>query len=157
MLSLWPYKLTQNIRGSVRKKGEITEQPKLGRIIQLASICWPNRDWQIDEEVRRNMEKKYFAFVFLGADENCDPDKDRKVVETPSGGCITIPVHSYDQAVSVCRKLADENLFAIELCGGFGHIGTAKIVNAVQGKVPIGVVRFDIHPLLQGKGGDSAV
>jgi hypothetical protein len=57
--------------------------------------------------------------------------------------------------VEVCKKLAKEELFAIELCGGFGHLGTAKIVNAVEGKVPVGVVRFDIHPLLAGKGGDS--
>ena len=93
--------------------------------------------------------------MFLGADKNCDPDREKKTVETPTGGCITIPVHNYEQAVEVCKKLANENLFAIELCGGFGHVGTAKIVDAVEGKIPIGVVRFDIHPLLQGKGGDS--
>jgi hypothetical protein len=93
--------------------------------------------------------------VFLGGDKNCNPDKDRKVVETPTGGCITIPVHNYEQAVEVCKGLANENLFAIELCGGFGHVGTSEIVKAVEGKVPIGVVRFDIHPLLHGKGGDS--
>lgn len=116
-------------------------------------------DTEINTEVRdsENMvdKKRYFAFVFLGAAEDCDPEKEKKVVETPTGGCITIPVHNYEQAVDVCRKLAKEDLFAIELCGGFGHLGTAKIVEAVGGKVPVGVVRFDIHPLLGGKGGDA--
>jgi len=97
-------------------------------------------------------KKRYFAFVFLGGAEGCDPDKEKKVVETPTGGCVTIPVHDYDQAIEVCKKLDKEDLFAIELCGGFGHLGTARIVDAVGGKVPVGVVRFDIHPLLGGKG-----
>jgi len=99
--------------------------------------------------------KKYFAFVFLGADKNSDPAKERKVIETENGGCIAIPVQNYEQAVDVCRKLANENLFAIELCGGFGHLGTARIVSAVEGRVPIGVVRFDLHPLFPEKGGDA--
>jgi len=107
-------------------------------------------------ELRMAKRKRYFAFVFLGAAEGCDPDKEKKIVETPTGGCITVPVHDYEQAVEVCKKLAEKDLFAIELCGGFGHLGTARIVEAVEGKVPIGVVRFDIHPLLAGKSGDSA-
>jgi hypothetical protein len=49
----------------------------------------------------------------------------------------------------------DEGIQAIELCGGFGNVGTAKIVEAVGGKVPVGVVRFDVHPGLGGKSGDA--
>lgn len=102
-------------------------------------------------------KSRYFAFVFLGAAEGCNPDEESKIVETPDGGCITVPVHDYEQAVDVCKKLAKEGVKAIELCGGFGHVGTAKIVEAVGGKTPVGVIRFDIHPLLNGKSGDAVV
>jgi hypothetical protein len=92
--------------------------------------------------------------VFLGANEDSDPDKEMKVTKTRSGGCITVPVHNYGQAEEVCRKLANENLFAIELCGGFGDLGTARVVRAVEGKVPVGVVQFDLHSLFPEKGVD---
>jgi len=47
-----------------------------------------------------------------------------------------------------------EGVSAFELCGGFGNIGVAKVAEAAKG-VPVGVVKFDIHPLLQAKSGDQ--
>ena len=52
-------------------------------------------------------------------------------------------------------KLVDEGIEAIELCGGFGNKGTARIVDAVTGKAAVGVVRFDGHPGLGGESGDE--
>jgi len=46
-----------------------------------------------------------------------------------------------------------EGIGAIELCGGFGNAGTARIAAAV--KVPVGAVRFDIHPGLGNASGDT--
>jgi len=40
---------------------------------------------------------------------------------------------------------------AIELCGGFGNSGTARIAAAVEGKADVRAVRFDCHPGLGGK------
>jgi len=48
-----------------------------------------------------------------------------------------------------------EGVEAIELCGGFGNKGTARIAEAVAGKAAVGVVRFDGHPGLSGKSGDE--
>ena len=42
-----------------------------------------------------------------------------------------------------------------EVITGFGTAGTARIAQAVAGKAAVGVVRFDIHPGLDGKSGDS--
>lgn len=43
----------------------------------------------------------------------------------------------------------------IELCGGFGAAGTARIAKAVEGKAAVGAVRFDIHPGLGNRSGDT--
>ncbi len=44
---------------------------------------------------------------------------------------------------------------AIELCGGFGHTGFAKVTESPGNKVPIGAVRFGRHPGLEFKSGDE--
>jgi hypothetical protein len=66
-----------------------------------------------------------------------------------------VAARDYAQAEKVARDLVAEGIVAIELCGGFGHEGTARIVKAVQGKAAVGVVRFDCHPGLEGKSGDA--
>ncbi len=60
------------------------------------------------------------------------------------------------QAVATCKELVQsENIKAIELCGGFGNQGTARIAEAVGSDVAVGVVRFDVHPGLNNVSGDK--
>ncbi len=99
------------------------------------------------------MEKLKAAFIFIAPE--ADPSKHRAVVDTPVVQLIVVGVKSYDEACKVAKELINEGVKAIELCGGFGHIGVAKIVEAVEGKAAVGVVRFDIHPGLEGKSGDE--
>ncbi|MDK2853442.1 MAG: hypothetical protein PWQ92_336 [Thermococcaceae archaeon] len=93
------------------------------------------------------------AFIFIAPE--ADPEKHRAVIETPMVELYVIGVKSYEEACEIAKKLVGEGIGAIELCGGFGHRGVAKVVEAVEGKVPVGVVRFDIHPGLEGKSGDE--
>ncbi len=51
--------------------------------------------------------------------------------------------------------MVKEGFAAFELCGGFGHMGAAKVAEALQGKAAVGVVRFDNHPGLEFKSGDK--
>lgn len=99
------------------------------------------------------MEKLKAAFMFIAPE--ADPSKHRAVVDTPVVQLIVVGVKSYDEACKVAKELINEGVKAIELCGGFGHIGVAKVVEAVEGKAAVGVVRFDIHPGLEGKSGDE--
>jgi ubiquinone/menaquinone biosynthesis C-methylase UbiE len=92
------------------------------------------------------------AFIFWAS--NADPAKHRVTVSVDSMELIVVGVKDYDQAVEVSQTLLKEGTSAIELCGGFGNIGVARVAEAVKG-VPVGVVKFDIHPLLQGKSGDQ--
>lgn len=95
--------------------------------------------------------KAAFIFVAPGA----DPDKDRSVVPTPEVELTVVGVSDYASAEKVAVELVAAGIVAIELCGGFGHAGTARIAQAVEGKAAVGVVRFDNHPGLDGKSGDS--
>lgn len=74
---------------------------------------------------------------------------------TPAVELATVGVVDYAEAVTVSKELVEGGVQAIELCGGFGHLGTAKIVEAVGEKAVVGVVRFDNHPGLGNQSGDS--
>jgi hypothetical protein len=93
------------------------------------------------------------AFIFLAPE--VDPQKDRQTVVTPQVELTAVAAGNYKEAEAVAVKLVDEGIEAIELCGGFGNKGTARIAEAVAGKAAVGVVRFDIHPGLDGKSGDA--
>ena len=92
--------------------------------------------------------------VFMFWTPDADPVKHRTTLVLDSIELIVVGVKDYDQAVEVSQALVKEGASAIELCGGFGNIGIARVAEAVKG-VPVGVVKFDIHPLLQGKSGDQ--
>jgi len=92
------------------------------------------------------------AFIFVAP--QADPAKDRAWVKTPKVHLLTVGVADYAQAEAVAREIvAQDGIGAIELCGGFGHAGAARIAAAAS--VPVGVVRFDAHPGLGGASGDT--
>jgi len=93
------------------------------------------------------------AFMFLSPSAN--PDLHVCNIETEEVALITIGVPNYEVACSVASNLVEKGVTAIELCGGFGFEGVAKLKKAVKGKIPIGVIRFDTHPGLDNKSGDS--
>ncbi|RLC95480.1 MAG: hypothetical protein DRI77_09980 [Chloroflexi bacterium] len=93
------------------------------------------------------------AFVFVAPD--VDPEVHRQTVVTPQVELMAVAVNNYAEAVTVCKELVEEGFGAIELCGGFGHIGAAKVAEAVGDKAAVGVVRFDNHPGLEFKSGDA--
>jgi len=96
--------------------------------------------------------KQKLAFMFVGP--GADPTKHRAALSLDSIELIVVGVPNYDHAVEVSKELVKEGVKVIELCGGFGNIGVGKIAEAVRG-VPVGVVRFDMHPVAQGKTGDQ--
>ena len=94
--------------------------------------------------------------VFMFWNPSADPVKHRADFDLGSAELVAIGVKNYDQAVSVAKDLVKEGTVAFELCAGFGNIGTARVAEAVPG-VPVGVVKFDIHPLLEAKSGDQVL
>lgn len=93
------------------------------------------------------------AFMFLA--NGADATTHRAIVETPQVTLTVVGVPDYAAAEAATRDLLKQGVVAIELCGGFGHAGTARIAAAAAGKAVVGAVRFDGHPGLGGKSGDS--
>jgi hypothetical protein len=93
------------------------------------------------------------AFVFVAPD--VDPKVHRQTVVTPRVELTAVAVNNYAEAMAVCKDLVEEGIVAIELCGGFGHIGAAQVAETVGDEVAVGVVRFDNHPGLEFKSGDA--
>ena len=95
--------------------------------------------------------KAAFMFVAPGA----DPKTHRSVIKTPEVELTTIGVSNYLSAEKTTKELIAEGVEAIELCGGFGIDGTAKVKRAAGGKADVGVVRFETHPGLGNQSGDA--
>ncbi len=93
------------------------------------------------------------AFIFLAPD--ADPARNRTTLSTSQVELTVVGVPGYGEAERVARSLVQEGVTALELCGGFGNAGVARLSRAVAGKATVGVVRFDGHPGLAGKSGDE--
>ena len=104
-------------------------------------------------ETMSTTEKLRAAFIFIAPEG--DPVRHRSWVKTPIVELLAVAVKDYEEAAQLAKELLADGITAIELCGGFGNIGTAKVVEAVEGKIPVGVVRFDLHPGLGCKSGDE--
>jgi hypothetical protein len=57
--------------------------------------------------------------------------------------CVGVPVIA-DGAVAA-HHLLTEGIELIELCGGFGAAGTASVIAAVAGRIPIGAVCYGVE------------
>jgi hypothetical protein len=69
-----------------------------------------------------------------------------EVVRAEAGdpACVLLlaGVPSVTDAPAVARDLVDDGAELIELCGAFGPVGTAAVVEAVGGTVPVGGVYY---------------
>jgi len=93
------------------------------------------------------------AFIFLAP--GADSAQHCATVKTPQVDLTVVGVADYAAAEKAARSLIEQGIKAIELCGGFGVLGTARIARAVAGKAAVGAVRFDGHPGLGWKSGDE--
>lgn len=97
--------------------------------------------------------KRKLCFMFINA---AIEGVQKSVMDVgPQGEMHMIGVDSYETAISEAKKIADEGFVALELCAGFGIMGQAEIMKAVEGKMLVGAVRFDNHPAYGGLSGDE--
>ena len=93
--------------------------------------------------------------VFMFVAPEVDSKIHQSTIDTPAVELISIGVKNYAEAEILATELVAQGVAAIELCGGFGSEGVARVSKAVAGKAAVGVVRFDNHPGLDFKSGDS--
>ena len=83
------------------------------------------------------------AFLFVCSD--ADSKKHRATVETPTVSLIMVGTKDFDDAVNTAKSLVEDGIQLIELCAGFGPVGTSKIIEAVGDKIPVGSVSYGIE------------
>lgn len=81
-----------------------------------------------------------FGFIVTGAGLN--PAQHRSVMTSGQFEMIALGVSTAQQGIEAALQLVAENVQLIELCGGFGPTGTAAVIDAVAGAVPIGSVGY---------------
>ncbi|MGW4849552.1 DUF6506 family protein [Nocardia brasiliensis] len=87
-----------------------------------------------------------WGFIYTAA--GSDPGQET-IVETPACRSIFVGVDSPEQCIEVARRLVDGGVQLIELCGGFGPVWAARVIEAVHGAVPVGAVAYGAEAVSQ--------
>lgn len=93
------------------------------------------------------------AFIFFAPE--AEPEKHRSTIRTPEIVLTAIGVSTFEQGAAAAKEMVEAGNTVIELCGGFGIRGIWIVEQAVNEKARVRAVRFDIHPVLDNKGGDE--
>ena len=81
-----------------------------------------------------------FGFIVTGA--GLQPALHHSVMRSAHFEMRTIGISSSTEGANAARLLLAEGVQLIELCGGFGPIGTAQVLAEVNGAVPVGAVAY---------------
>jgi hypothetical protein len=76
-----------------------------------------------------------FGFIAIG--KGLDSKAHRMEMQSDAFTMIAIGIAS-EQAVTAARELVAEGIQLLELCGGFGSLGTAKIIKAIDNQILVG-------------------
>lgn len=85
------------------------------------------------------------SWAYIYGQPGADPAADRFVIERDGQRTTLVPVPDESAAASVALDLIEEGAELIELCGGFGLTEAARVVEAVDGRVPVGHVTFALE------------
>lgn len=81
-----------------------------------------------------------FGFIVTGS--GLDPAVHRQVMRSGTFEMITVGVPRAEDAPPVAKELVDGGIELLELCGGFGPVGTARVLEAIAHRVPVGAVSY---------------
>jgi 2-keto-3-deoxy-6-phosphogluconate aldolase len=81
-----------------------------------------------------------FGFIVTG--KGLDPRQHRVEMKSNAFTMIAIGVARPEQAIPVARELVAEGIQLLELCGGFGPLGAARVIEALGNKIPVGSVAY---------------
>ncbi|WP_062992659.1 DUF6506 family protein [Nocardia anaemiae] len=87
-----------------------------------------------------------WGFVYTAP--GSDPSRET-VVETASCRTVFVGVDQPEQALDVARRLVVSGVQLIELCGGFGPLWTALVIEAIDRAVPVGAVAYGAEAVHQ--------
>ncbi|GAB3970535.1 DUF6506 family protein [Plantactinospora veratri] len=82
------------------------------------------------------------SWAYLYGQPGADPVADRVVIDRAGQRTSLVPLPDESLAASIAVELVEEGVELIELCGGFSVPAVARVIEAVDGRVPIGHVTF---------------
>lgn len=86
------------------------------------------------------MSLERFGFIVTGA--GLDPANARAEINSEHFTGIMVGVEKPDQAIAVAQQMVADGIQLIELCGGFGPVWTARVIEAIGGATPVGSVAY---------------
>lgn len=81
-----------------------------------------------------------FGFIVTGS--GLDPAKHRMVMQSDRFEMIAVGIDDPAAGPAAARALVDEGIELLELCGGFGPVWTAQVIEAIGGKIAVGSVGY---------------
>lgn len=81
-----------------------------------------------------------FGFIYTAT--GADPAEHTRAVDTGSCRTTLVGVATPEAALPVVDRLLDDGVQLIELCGGFGPVWTARVIEIVDGRAPVGSVGY---------------
>jgi len=81
------------------------------------------------------MALERFGFIVIG-------DQFENTIGSEQFKMKVVGIKKPNEAIEIAQAMVDEGIQAIELCGAFGPVWTAKILEAVDYQVPIGAVTY---------------
>ena len=82
-----------------------------------------------------------WGFIYTLGDEG-DPDEHTDVIGSEACRLVTVGIERVDQAPEAAKKLLEQGVELIELCGAFGPVWTGRVIEAIDGAVPVGGVFY---------------
>ncbi|MFD8546543.1 DUF6506 family protein [Streptomyces sp. NPDC059649] len=86
------------------------------------------------------MALTHWGFIYTAAGSAAGGEVN--VVDTGSCRSVFIGVSKPEEGVEAARKLVADGVQLIELCGGFGPVWAGRIIDAIDGVVPVGTVGY---------------
>lgn len=75
-----------------------------------------------------------FAFLIMGKEFSSRVDR----AKICNDSAMIVGVSNMDEAIAVAKELEEDGVECIELCGAFGEDNARRIIDATEGRIPIG-------------------
>jgi hypothetical protein len=86
------------------------------------------------------MSLERFGFIVTGG--GLDPAEHRTTLRSETFASLMVGVSEPAQAIPVAQEMVADGIQLIELCGGFGPVWTARVIDAIGNAVPVGSVGY---------------
>ena len=87
------------------------------------------------------MAFRRYGFIFIA--DNLTGEE--TVIEHGDFRQFTVGVSTPEEAIPVAIKMVENDVQLIDLCGAFGPVWAAKVIEAIDGRIPVGHVNYGIE------------